>query len=134
MAQESLTARGERYKKRVREFERVAAESDNAKPFCRKEIATVIGTAMHKLLSESDSPDIQIWLKTGCRNYLDVDSVGKLGNNGIYAIACFNHRIPDSVYCSIHDPATKTVRNEKRSKSTQQNKQKGKIQKVKEVK
>jgi len=119
MAQESLTARDARYKKRVREFERVAEEADNAKPFSRKEITQVIGVAIHALLVNSNSPDIQSWLDTGCQNYLHTDTVGTLGNNGILSIACFNHRIPDSLYCSIHDPATRMARNEKRSLSTQ---------------
>lgn len=116
--EESFHDKKRRYKKRARYLEKTAPESTDTFVFNRKAITDIIGRHVFELLSKDTSPEIQLWLASGCRYYMNEDSVGRLGNNGIYSMCCFNHRITDSLCCSIHDTITRTARNKKRSQNT----------------
>lgn len=116
--EESFHDKKRRYKKRARYLEKTAPVLSDTLVFNRKAITEVIGRLVFEILSKDDSPEVQLWLDSGCQFYIGEDTVGRLGNNGILSMACFNHRIPESVYCSIHDPVTRTARNDKRAKNT----------------
>lgn len=122
---ETFHEKKKRYKKRVRYLEKNAPESSDAIVFNRKAITEIIGRQVFEALSKDESHEVQLWLDYGCQFYIGEDCVGRLGNNGILSTACFNHRIPESVYCSIHDPVTRLARNDKRAKNTHSRKGKG---------